>query len=395
MRGGVVSRVSVESLNTQIHRILSESTFTYISCGRYGFVFKVTYHGNDSGFVNHDKEKEQVREFVIKVQSIDMNMSYEEEGGHVSDRINWEKLITEVKMQQTLYQTSLEEFHAAACPAILYYEGITIEQLETYIKDKFIYHFYGKIPKEDYDSYHVAIILMEFVPSSDLEYVIGDLPKKTTEDHRNYWRRVQDLKNKAFTIYCMALLCGINQNDVFGRNFLLDKNDRVTIIDFGVAEEIDSETVKEIKRLVSDCRKDASNKKSVRELVKGLIKIDKYDQLKKWLFHTEWSGQPYGIELLDYPTPLPDEVVDDCKLGICNPVNTKPKRTRTPLNRYDYELLARKEAEEAEEDGTLRKAKRPWGVWGGNLHTKYEMGNRRHKKVRTRRKIYDYSFRKL
>ena len=52
MRGGVVSKIDDEPLNDQIHRILSQSTFEYISCGTYGFVFKVTYRGADSGFIN-------------------------------------------------------------------------------------------------------------------------------------------------------------------------------------------------------------------------------------------------------------------------------------------------------------------------------------------------------
>ena len=373
MRGGVITKISGEPLNDHIHRILSQSTFEYISCGSYGFVFKVTYGGTHSGFINPETG-EEVREFVIKVQSIDMRMTYKEKRNHASSEINWEKLMTEVEMQQKLYKTSLEKFGYAVCPAILYYEGITLEMLETYIKDQFIYYFHGIIPKENYDSFHVAILLMEFIPSSDLDDAVNSLPKKTIDDHRYYWRRFQDLKNKAFTIYCMTLLCGINQNDVFGRNFLVDKNDRVTIIDFGIAGELDPETVTAIEGYVSACRK-SSDKKTLRALIDYLILLDDHPRhLKSWLFHKGWSGQLYSIELLDFPTPLPHEVVQQCKDGICTPMNTKP--LRKPIkNRYDYEVEDRK-AREAEES-----RKRPRG---GKRHTKY-VGTC--KKTRTRRKV--------
>lgn len=384
MKGGVVANISHEPLNDQIHRILSQSTFEYISCGSFGFVFKVTYTGAESSkFVNPETDTE-VREFVIKVQSINMKMSYEEEPKHVSDKIDWGKLTTEVEMQQKLYKTSLEKFGYAVCPAILYYEAITIEQLETYIKDKFIYYFNGIIPKEHYDTYHVAIILMEFVPSSNLNDAMDALPKKTTQDHRDYWRRFQDLKNKAFTIYCMALLCGINQNDVFGRNFLLDKMDRVTMIDFGIAGEIDPKTITDVEKLVNECRKDLSNKKALKGLVEYLILLDDHPMhLKQWLFQKGWAQQPYGIELLEFPHSLPEKVIESCKSGLCHPTNTEPKRITKRKDRYDYELEARRqdklleEAQEAAESDMKRGR-------GGKRHTKY-VGTR--KKVGTRRKV--------
>jgi serine/threonine protein kinase len=378
MRGGVVSKTSSEPLNDHIHRILSQSTFHYISCGTYGFVFRVTYLGAaHSGFINPETG-EEVREFVIKVQSLNMGMSYKGESDHVSSIISWDKLTREVSLQKKLYETSLEKFGNAVCPAILYYEGLTLNQLETYIKDQFIYKFHGIIPQEHYDSYNVAIILMEFVPSSDLNDALNSLPTKTTEDHRAYWRRLQDLKNKAFTIYCMTLLCGINQNDVFGRNFLLDKNDRVTIIDFGVAGELDTKTLTVIEGLVDACRANLSDKKALRELKVYLISLD--PTLNDWLFQRGYSTQPYSTELLDFPLSLPDKVVESCKSGLCNPMNTEPKRiakNERKRDRYDDELEARK-LDKLEEENDRKRDR------GGKRHTKY-VGTR--KKTRTRRKV--------
>ena len=377
MRGGVISKVSSEPLDVQIDRILRDSTFTFISCGSYGFVFKVTFNGKDSGFINPETG-EEVREFVIKVQSIDMKMSHEK-CELISDKIDWEKLTTEVEMQQKLYKTSLEKFKYPVCPAILYYEGITVEQLETYITDQFIYRSHERIPKEDYPTYHVAIILMEFVPSSDLDVVVSALPKGNRTDDLNYWRRLQDLKNKAFTIYCMALLCGINQNDVFGRNFLLDKNDRVTMIDFGIAGELDPETVTTIEGLVDDCRKGVS--KALTKLIDYLILLDDHEEhLKIWLFKKGWPKQPYDLELLDFPNHLPDNIVEKCKTGICQPTNTQPIGQKRK-DRYDYEIEDRIKRAEVE-----LKEKPRESFWGGKRRTKY-VGTRRHKRLGTRRKV--------
>ena len=309
-------------------------------------------------------------------------MSYKGESDHVSSIISWNKLTKEVSLQQKLYKTSLEKFGNAVCPAILYYEGITVEQLETYMTDQFIYRSHERIPKEDYPTYHVAIIVMEFIPSSDLDHVVSALPKETTEHHHHYWRRLQDLKNKAFTIYCMTLLCGINQNDVFGRNFLLDKNDKVTIIDFGIAGELDPETVITIEGLVDDCRKDLSNKKTLKKLIDYLILLDNHEKhLKIWLFKKGWPKQPYDLELLDFPIRLPDKIVEQCKTGICQPTNTQPTGKKRK-DRYDYEIEDRKNRKEAELEGKSKKS------WGGKRRTKY-VGTR--KRFGTRRKVQNRS----
>ena len=173
-------------------------------------------------------------------------MHYKKIKDHASKSIEWERLIHEVELQQELYKKSLKKFGNVVCPAILYYEGITIEKFETYMKEKdqFAYFFDRDITPEHYDSYHVAIIVMEFVPSSDLETEETFIPR---DNLHVYYRQLQDLKNKAFTIYCMALLCGIDQNDVFGRNFLLSEDGRITMIDFGLARKLSDEVVATIK----------------------------------------------------------------------------------------------------------------------------------------------------
>jgi hypothetical protein len=367
MRGGVISKINDEPLNEQIHRILSESTFEYIAYGDYGFVFKLIYHGENSGFIN-PVTGEEVREFVIKIQSIDMEMSLEIIKGHKSQPITWERLIKEVELQKALYETSLEKFRYAVCPAILYYEGLTISDLENYIKGQFTYYVDKKIVPENYPFYRAAIILMEFVPSLNIDsvkYVPGT-------DTRIYYRRIQDLKNKAFTIYCMTLLCGINQNDAFGRNFLLDKNDKVVIIDFGVSKKLLRSEVEKITELVNACLADD---KFLRDLKRYLINID--ITLAEWLFAPGYPKQPYTTELLKFPDPLPVEVVRNCKSGLCRPTNTELKRKEFPekvLNRYEWELIDRAERKVIEE-ADEREDKRS------------RRGGKTRKRKRTRRKV--------
>ena len=170
----------------------------------------------------------------------------------------------------------------------------------------------------------------------------------------------------------------INQNDVFGRNFLLDKNDRVTIIDFGVAGELDTKTLTVIEGLVDACRANLSDKKALRELKVYLISLD--PTLNDWLFQRGYSTQPYSTELLDFPLSLPDKVVESCKSGLCNPMNTEPKRiakNERKRDRYDDELEARK-LDKLEEENDRKRDR------GGKRHTKY-VGTR--KKTRTRRKV--------
>ena len=364
MRGGVVSKIDGEPLDVQIERILSQSTFEFISHGAYGFVFKVTFNGTDSGFINPETDKE-VKEFIIKVQSIDSIMQYKE--GGASKSIEWERLMHEVVLQQELYEKSLEKFGNAVCPAILYYEGITIEKFETYIKDQFIYYYGGQIPEKDYGSYHVAIIVMELGPSRDLETVEQEIPRT---DISFYWRRLQDLKNKAFTIYCMALLCGIDQNDVFGRNFLLSEDDNVTMIDFGLARKITDEDVTTIQGHI--------DKKEISELKTYLKKKRRW--LGDWLFEKGYVTQPYSTELLDFPKSLPDDIVENCKTGICKPTNTKPKRKRIEMPK------AEQKAEPEIKKTRCEKEEKGCSVMGGKRRTKY-VGTRRHKRLGTRRKV--------
>lgn len=377
MKGGVISKISGEPLNQQIHRILSESTFEYIAHGSYGFVFKLIYHGENSGFIN-PVTREEVREFVIKIQSIDMEISHEIDRAHKSSPRTWEKLIREVELQKILYEISLEKFGCAVCPAVLYYEGLTISELEKYIKGQFVYTAHGKISPENYPFYRAAIILMEFIPSMDIESV----EYEPGTDPRIYYGRIQELKNKAFTIYCMTLLCGISQNDAFGRNFLLDKNDNVVIIDFGVATKLTPGNFKKIEELVGACVTNLADKKLLYELKAYLRTVDR--QLDEWLFAKQYTDQPYTTELLKFPDSLSAEIVMSCKSGVCKPTNTEPTRKAFPvkvLDRYDYELedRARRKAAEVEEarleeENNSKRARR-----GGKRGTR--------KRKKTKRKV--------
>jgi hypothetical protein len=61
MRGGVVSKITDEDIRDQVYRILSHplTKIEYMSRGRYGQLFRVTYSGTDSGFIDEAERKKK------------------------------------------------------------------------------------------------------------------------------------------------------------------------------------------------------------------------------------------------------------------------------------------------------------------------------------------------
>ena len=218
MRGGLIIKRSAEPIQIQTHRILSKSKIEYLSRGRFGFVFKVTYEGEEhSGFV--DENGVEVRVFILKVQGIDMRMKrtedlepvkreveYDSDDGlfPYSSIVEWSDVVREAKLQQQIYERALDKQLMPPCPAILFYGSITADNFEKNTKVKLVYK--SRLEKDpinsrDLKAYRMAIILMEYVHGKDLVAIPDEV----------YLPRAQELINKAFRTYVTALKCGVLQ----------------------------------------------------------------------------------------------------------------------------------------------------------------------------------------
>jgi serine/threonine protein kinase len=406
MRGGVVSKVDGDPLDDHIHRILSQSTFEFISRGTYGVVFRVTYTGTNSGFLNPETG-EEVRVFILKAQGIDMRIKhvsepephqseadYEEEGElyPYSRRIEWGKLEKEVSIQQQIYACALEKNVMPPCPAILFYQGITAEQFERYTPGQLVYkNGYGTLEEvdaieRDLQSYRMGIILMEYFHAEDLVKI----------PHEIYAADAQNIKNKAFRAYCTALYCGVVQGDPKPQNFLLNADGKITLIDFGVSRKLLITETAKLAPLLAHA--ESGNAGPLR---RELIAMEgSYKCLEGWMFAPELSVSGIRIgpsrTILAPVIPLPPEISESCKSGICKPKGILPgrkriseetenqKRKKGDIERYEMEIERRVEDKKAEE--LERCGKEGCSVMGGKRHTKY-VGTRRHKKSRTRRKV--------
>ena len=444
-RGGLVSKEDQSVLlEEQVNTILDdpETTFEFIQRGTYGFVFKVTYNAKtkdtkeeiSSGFIDFETGKRQ-RVFIMKVQAMDFEMALKNppqgevtELASDSKRIEWPRIIKEVDLQKTLFERALEKNIRPPCPAILDVRRISLAKLDSYVqknkKSELIYKDNRElILPEEYDGYNAGIIFMEFVPALDIIEL-----SSVNEDM--YVKRYDEIRSKVFRAYCTALQCGIDQVDVKQNNYLFGEDGTITMIDFGIAEEL-------VPGL-----KSRMDPKTLYTLIDQAEKTEKYTELKKyllkhndrlsWLFDTRY-GKTVFEPLL--PIPLNPEIAEFCTAGLCKIQYPDERiRTRQQIDVRTRRLQAEKDAREAaareearlqierkeraaaidaerkerEEEINSWNPVKQWKSWnrpfsedpfqhgrGTKRRIQYEMGNRKHKKVRTRRKIYDYSFRKL
>jgi serine/threonine protein kinase len=442
-RGGLLSKEDQnELLEDQVDRILEddETIFEFVQRGTFGFVFKVTYKAKikDSGFIDFETGKQQ-RIFIMKVQAMDFEMSLKHppEGDNTelppdAKRIEWDRLIEEVDLQKKLFERALKENFRPPCPAILDVRRISLQKLDSYVqKNKkqsdLIYKDYHElILPHEYDGYNAGIILMEFVPALDIITLSNINPDI-------YVKRYDEIRSKVFRAYCTALKCGIDQVDVKENNYLFGEDGTITMIDFGIAKE-----------LVYTGMKSRMDPKMLYEYIEKAEKTEHYTELKKYLLkyndRLTWLFNPkYGKTVFEplLPIPLNPEVAEHCTAGLCKfEYPTERTRTRqqidTRMRRIkDEKDLSARIAVEAKEEALKREHEREiretemkereeemkslnplkmWKSWnrpfsedpfhygrygGTKRYIKYEMGNRRHKKIRTRRKIHDHSFRKL
>jgi serine/threonine protein kinase len=413
-----------ETFTQQINRILSYCTLEYIQRGSYGFVFKLTYHGElHSGFIDVETQKE-ARVFVLKVQAIDFEMVVDQAKEELSkldretSRITWEKLKKEVTLQKTLFETALKAKIRPPCPPILDYRGITLADLvsllekvppkpEDLANPKKITFEDNRVRENNvidpskYREYNAGVILMEFIPAID---IVMYHTKHKVDPYKD-----QEIKNKAFRAYCTALTLGIDQGDAKHSNFLFDENGIITMIDFGEANYVRDKP--KLDKLITDAEKTGQYS----ELITKLKFM--HPMLKDWLFNP-YDAKLYPSLLIKFeplkPIPIDAGIATKCESGICHfrPPTEKirppdpVKRALTPYEIRVKELTDRRDAEverriqdkeaelkqkvedekaESEQKAADEKVKlatpKRWGLWGGK-RTK----NKRVRKRRTRRK---------
>ena len=384
MRGGLIRKITAEPIRMQTYRILSRSKIDYISRGRFGFVFKVTYEDEEpSGFV--DEKGIEVKVFILKVQGIDMRMKRTEDPEPVkpeikydsredglfpySSNVNWLDVVKEATLQQHIYECALDKKLMPPCPAILFYGSINAEEFNRRTKVELVYKEVrlGKDPidSRDLKAYRMAIILMEYVDGKDLVAI----PKEI------HSQRGQELRNKAFRTYVTALKCGVLQGDPQAQNFLLS-GDNVTLIDFGTAQRLMKIESDALEPMIQKAEDETQGEHRSRPLIQKLLKMEPedvdYKTLEKWLLRPQFSEtekwlSPTLTTLLP-PLKLDDTIVEQCKAGLCKQSSTLSVReklsaeTLAENKRIEDERIAQikadREAEERYAEESARKKTR-------------------------------------
>ena len=395
MRGGVLSKVPGEEIRDQVYRILIHplTKIEYMSRGKFGQIFKVTYYGTDSGFV---EGAEHVKVFILKVQGINIRLKHTSRNDPnrpkkdyedfndlypYTDITSWDELSKEVQLQQNIIKCALDKHLMPPCPSILFHEGITAEQFETFLPGQFVYKVgedrleeVKPIHSRHFKDCHMGIIFMEYVQSEELPNV-----------YERYKAKVYEIESKALRAYCTALQCGVLQSDPNPQNFLLTEDDNVVLIDFGVARPLTPAEVVEIDKLVKKAEAGDSE-----ELRLKLTEMEDPDNkcLHKLIFRPTLlkSGK------VRYPTLAPaihlsKEIEDQYKEGLYVPTPTMHDSAKMAhIQRREMDPMDRKERKEAEKEELElhRQESKRQRFWGGKRHTKY-VGTR--KRVGTRRKV--------
>jgi len=292
MRGGVLSRVPTEeSLDSHVKRIIHNSRHELISHGKYGFVYRLDFDG-ESGFMDYERGI-PVTTFVIKLIPIDMYMAHRIDYDYARRTNDLLYVTREIAYQRKVYKESLEKHRYAPCPAVLHHFVYTVGELDTLLPDQFVYMYGDDRPMiTTYDkTLRVGVLFMECMPGNSRSLYKESLKDKSI---------ISQKKAEATRLYCMALECGINHRDAHSKNFLINDEGRLTLIDFGVAEPL-TEKERTVLELIPP---DESEDTSLR------------DELRKLYKHDAWFlSDPFRIA--PYPPPLPEEVAEQCKSGIC------------------------------------------------------------------------------
>jgi hypothetical protein len=291
MRGGVISRVpTIESLDEHVKRIIANSRRELISHGQYGFVYKLDYE--ESGFMDYEHGI-PVTTFVMKLIPIDMYMAHRVDYDYARRTNDILYLTREIAYQRKVYKESLEKHGYAPCPAVIHHFVYTVGELDTLLPDQFVYMYGDDRPMlTTHDkTLRVGVIFMECMPGNSRSLYKESLKDKSI---------VAQKKAEATRLYCMALECGINHRDAHLKNFLINDEGRLTLIDFGVAETL-TEKERTVLALIPP---DESDDTELRDELSKLYKQDAW-----------FLSNPFRIA--PYPIPLPEEVAEQCKNGIC------------------------------------------------------------------------------
>jgi serine/threonine protein kinase len=234
MKGGVVTKITDEPIVQQVNRIIASSNLSPLSNGSYGFTIYVHAEGFDTGFMNYETGK-VARHFILKIVPIDVFMTYKAnslpiEPEKYTRKTTFEKFMEEPELLHHGYEASLKYHHIAMCPAMLLSAVYTIEQLEAIMPDVYAYASGVPdriIPREEYKDYSVGIIFMECAAGR----TISDYLKK-------HPARLNEIKQKAIRLYCIAIDCGIEHDDPNKANIMIDSRGNLTLIDFGYAKKL-------------------------------------------------------------------------------------------------------------------------------------------------------------
>ena len=339
MRGGVISRVpTLESLDEHVKRIIRNSRRELISHGMYGFVYSVAYE--DSGFMDYEYGIPATT-FVMKLIPIDMYMAHHIDGEYARRTNDLLYVTREIAYQRKVYKESLEKHGYAPCPAVIHHFVYTVGELDTLLPGEFSYMYGDDRPmvRTDDKTLRVGVLFMECMPGT------RSLFKESLKNKSI----VAQKKAEATRLYCMALECGINHRDAHLKNFLINDEGRLTLIDFGVAEPL-TEKERGVLALIPP---DESEDTELR------------DELRKLYKHAWFLSDPFRIA--PYPPPLPEEVAEQCKDGICllefNEEGSAEERVirerLTQRLRDEHGALERKRIEDREVEDILAKRRPP------------------------------------
>ena len=292
MYGGVLSEIpSDEPLDDHVKRIITNSRRKLISHGMYGFVYSVAFE--DSGFIDYERGIPATT-FVMKLIPIDMYMAHRVDGQYARRTRDIRQVNREIAFQRKVYKESLEKHGYAPCPAILHQFFYTIEDVNRLFPGEFSYA-YG----EDRPMVHthnkelrIGVLFMEYM---------GPNPRSLYKEYLKDRSIVAQKKGEATRLYCMALECGINHRDAHSNNFLINDDGRLTLIDFGIARELTEEEMSIIAMIPPD----ESHDTTLRDEIRKLSTIS-----NQWFLDDPFTIGPY-------PPPLPEEVVEKCKDGLC------------------------------------------------------------------------------
>jgi len=134
-KGGVVTKKTGDILE-MFRNVMKYSTFEYLTNGANGYVFVVTFQGEDSGFIDL-RDRRVVKQFIIKLIPFDIKLKLKKHEHFVvpSEEADFDK---EIRIQTHLYKTSLEKFSTAICPSVLGSFKLKVETLPDFFPQLFL-----------------------------------------------------------------------------------------------------------------------------------------------------------------------------------------------------------------------------------------------------------------